>query len=298
MKQWRVASEGSWKIGEIPAIEFAEATSDLPLMGFFSRVSVQFEGEPLPAVGQVPLVPLRRVSPGYFRAMGIPLSSGRGLTDFDNGHVPVAIVNQSFAQTYHPESSVLGKLVYLGRPTPTEFQQDIRYALRTLRKSPVFTAVAVGSLALGIGANTAIFSLLDTVILRQLPVQHPEELVELLQKYPNQPRQNGFWSRQSFEHFRDNNQVFSVLTHTIIDTQVKVRANGSEQETVIGEYIPGNYFPVLGLKPALGGLIGSDDNPTNAAVAVVSWSYWKSRFHLDPAVVASKSSCRVNRQRL
>ena len=73
------------KIAEIPGIEFAEATSDLPLMGFFSRVSVQFEGEPLPGAGQVPLVPLRRVSPGYFRAMGIPLVSGRGFTDFDNG---------------------------------------------------------------------------------------------------------------------------------------------------------------------------------------------------------------------
>lgn len=114
------------KIGEIPAIEFAEATSDLPLMGFFSRVSVQFEGEPLPAAGQVSLVPLRRVSPGYLRAMGIPLISGRGFTDFDNGQVPVAIVNQSFAQTYHPESTVLGKLVYPGRPTPTEIVGIVR----------------------------------------------------------------------------------------------------------------------------------------------------------------------------
>jgi predicted permease len=118
------------KIAEIPGIEFAEATSDLPLMGFFSRVSVQFEGEPLPRAGQVPLVPLRRVSPNYFRAMGIPLVSGRGFTDFDNGLVPVAIVNQSLAQTYHPDGSVLGKLVYLGSPTPTEvvgIVRDVRH---------------------------------------------------------------------------------------------------------------------------------------------------------------------------
>jgi len=114
------------KIGEIPAIEFAEATSDLPLMGFFSKVSVRFEGEPHPAAGQAPLVPLRRVSPGYFRAMGIPLIAGRGFTDFDNGRVQVAIVNQSFAETYHPETSVLGKLVYLGRPTPTEIVGIVR----------------------------------------------------------------------------------------------------------------------------------------------------------------------------
>jgi putative ABC transport system permease protein len=114
------------KIEQIPAIEFAEATSDLPLMGFFSRVSVQFEGEPLPLPGQVPLVPLRRVSPGYFRAMGIPLISGRAFTDFDNGQAPVAIVSQSFGQTYHPESSVLGKRVYLGSPAPTEIVGIVR----------------------------------------------------------------------------------------------------------------------------------------------------------------------------
>ncbi|HEX2522230.1 MAG TPA: FtsX-like permease family protein, partial [Terriglobia bacterium] len=114
------------KIEQIPAIEFAEATSDLPLMGFFSRVSVQFEGEPLPPAGQVPLVPYRRISPGYFRAMGIPLISGRGFTGFDNGQVPVAIVNQSFAQTYHPESTVLGTRVYLGRPTPIEIVGIVR----------------------------------------------------------------------------------------------------------------------------------------------------------------------------
>ena len=168
------------------------------------------------------------------------------------------------------------------------FGQDARYALRGMKRSPGFTAVVVLSLALGIGANTAIFSLLDTVMLRRLPVQHPEELVELLQKYPNQPRQNGFWSRQSFEHFRDNNHVFSALTCTGIDTQTKVSVESSEPETLIGESVPGNYFPVLGLKPALGRLIGPDDNPTSAAVAVVSWSYWKSRFHLDPAILGKQ----------
>jgi predicted permease len=114
------------KIREVPAIDFAEATSDLPLMGFFSRVSVQFEGEPLPTAGQIPLVPFRRVSPGCFQAMGIPLISGRQFTDFDNGRVPVAIVNQSFAQAYHSDGTVLGKFVYLGRPTPTEIVGIVR----------------------------------------------------------------------------------------------------------------------------------------------------------------------------
>ncbi len=167
---------------------------------------------------------------------------------------------------------------------------DLRYALRRMRLSPGFTAVAVLSLALGIGANTAIFSLINTVMLRMLPVQHPEQLVELLQKYPGEPRGNGYWSWPSYEHFRDYNHVFSVLTGYSIDTRVNVRTEGSEPELVIGEYVAGNFFPVLGLKPAIGRLIGPEDDPTSAAgaVAVVSWSYWKTRFHLDPAILGQR----------
>jgi len=87
--------------------------------------------------------------------------------------------------------------------------QDIRYALRGMRRSPGFTAVGLMSLALGIGANAAIFTLVETAMLRMLPVNHPEQLVELLQKYPGEPRGNGYWSWRSYEHIRDNNHVFS-----------------------------------------------------------------------------------------
>src|ERR1700704_6646088 len=89
--------------------------------------------------------------------------------------------------------------------------QDARYALRGMRRSPGFTAVAVLSLALGIGANTAIFSLINTLMLRMLPVQQPEQLVEFLNQYPGDPPGN-YFSRQSFEYFRDHNHVFSGLT--------------------------------------------------------------------------------------
>jgi hypothetical protein len=81
---------------------------------------------------------------------------------------------------------------------------------KTLRRSPAFTATAVGILALGIGANTAIFSLLNTLVLRQLPVREPKQLVELLSLYPGDPRMNGY-SWNVYEHFRDHNHVFSDL---------------------------------------------------------------------------------------
>lgn len=164
--------------------------------------------------------------------------------------------------------------------------QDARYALRGMRRNPGFTAVAVVSLALGIGANTAIFSLVNTVILRMLPVEHPEQLVEILQKYPDQAHMNGWWSSQSYEHFRDHNHVFSALTGMSREALFNVRTTGSEPEITTGEYVAGNYFPVLGLKPAIGRLIGPEDAPTS--VAVVSWSFWNTRFHSDPAILGQR----------
>src|SRR6266568_7545497 len=94
---------------------------------------------------------------------------------------------------------------------------DIRYALRLMRRSPGFTAVAVLSLALGIGANTAIFSLFYTIMLRKLPVAHPEQLVEFLRKNPGEPRDDGYWGWEKYEYFRDRNHVFSALTGMTFD---------------------------------------------------------------------------------
>src|SRR3982074_297880 len=92
--------------------------------------------------------------------------------------------------------------------------QDVRFALRMMRRAPGFTAVAVLSLALGIGSNTAIFSLINTLMLRMLPVQHPEQhpeqLVALLSKYPGEPR-GSYFSLRSYQHHRDYNHVFSGL---------------------------------------------------------------------------------------
>src|ERR1017187_4605527 len=130
--------------------------------------------------------------------------------------------------------------------------QDVRYALRMMRRTPGFTAVALLSLALGTGANTAIFSLINTLMLRPLPVRAPEQLVEFLTLYPGDPRLNSF-SRPSYEHFRDNNHVFSDLIASA-PARFNVRGEGLEAETVEGEYVVGDYFPVLGVKPAVGRL--------------------------------------------
>ena len=164
--------------------------------------------------------------------------------------------------------------------------QDLRYAARTLWRSPGFTAVAAVSLALGIGANTAIFSLINTLMLRSLPVSHPEQLVQLLSRFPGEPRLSSF-SWRHYEHFRDHNQSFSDLM-AVARGRVQVSGEGVEPETIDGEYVAGNFFTALGVRPALGRLIDQRDDQVDsgsAASTVVSWAYWTNRLHADPAIV-------------
>jgi predicted permease len=164
--------------------------------------------------------------------------------------------------------------------------QDIRYALRMMRRGVGFTAVAVLSLALGIGANTAIFSLIDTLMLRSLPVRNPQQLVEPLYTYPGDPRLNGY-SFDAYEYMREHNHALSGL----IASSVSRLSVGGEAAAVDGEFVDGHYFQMLGVKPAAGRLIGPEDDGMPAlasAAAVVSWAYWKGRFHLDPAIVGKR----------
>jgi len=165
-----------------------------------------------------------------------------------------------------------------------EFWHDARYAFRGMRSNPVFTAVAVSSLALGIGANTAIFTLVYAVLLRPLPVAHPEQLVELLQKYPGEPRGNGYWSERSVDHYRQHNHVFASITGMGIDNRAQLRIDSPESRFGVAEHVLNNYFVELGIRPALGRLIGPQDGKDNA-VTVISWNLWASRFHNDPAVL-------------
>src|ERR1700683_2458048 len=169
--------------------------------------------------------------------------------------------------------------------------QDLRYALRQLRKSPGFATVAILTLALGIGANTAIFSLLDQALLRSLPVKDVDRLVILKYEGSNTGRINSrtdgkfYFSYPMYRDLRDHNSVFSGLIATDW-TQVGVQWR-NQPELVAAELVSGNYFEMLGVQPVLGRVLDpSDDLVADAnPVVVLSFSYWQRRFGSDPAVV-------------
>ena len=166
--------------------------------------------------------------------------------------------------------------------------QDVRFGACMLRKNTGFTIIVVLTVALGAGANTAIFGLIDALMLRLLPVRDPGRLVELLQHYPGEPRGNGFWSWPAYEYYRDHNHVFAGLIAASPASNFSVRGEHLGAESVNGESVEGNFFSVLGVKPAIGRLIGPDDIQYGAvapAVAVLSWSYWNSTFDLDPKIL-------------
>lgn len=176
--------------------------------------------------------------------------------------------------------------------------QDLRYAIRMLVKSPAFTAVAVLTLALGIGANTAIFTLVNALLLKMLPVQDPQHLVVLGNPAASSDRYNGTPSLEVFSYplyreFRDRNSVFTGLAASATDHHIQVDAQGSggfTDEQINGRMVSGNYFSVLGLEPAAGRLFSdSDDTAENAnPVVVLSYAYWRNKFALSPAIIGEQ----------
>jgi predicted permease len=160
--------------------------------------------------------------------------------------------------------------------------QDIRFALRSLKKAPGFASAVILTLALGIGANTAIFSLVDAVILRTLPVRSPEQLffVEAVSKGGTD---DGFPSAL-FEQIRDHNTSLSGAV-AFDTTRLSASVDG-HPEVLWGQCVSGNFFELLGLTPPRGrALTVEDDRPSSPPAAVISHRYWKRRFALDPAIV-------------
>lgn len=162
---------------------------------------------------------------------------------------------------------------------------DVRYALRMLTKNPAFAGVVVLTLALGIGANAAIFSLLDQVLLQSLPVANPEQLVVLSVYEAKEPTADSSFSYPMYQDLRDRNSVFSgVIARG--GTQMNV-SYGAQTERVRGELVSGNFYEVLGVRPWIGRLFTQDDDRTPRAhpVAVLSYKFWESRFNKDPNLI-------------
>ena len=178
--------------------------------------------------------------------------------------------------------------------------QDLRYALRTLRKSPAFTAVAVSTLGLGIGANTAIFSLINAVMLRMLPVEHPEQLVLLTDPSENgvsvDTSEHGVRSILSYPEFvglRSHNTVFSGMLAAqseVNDSDVfpggSTAAQAMKAHT---ELVSGDFFHVLGIQPLIGRVFTTEEDkvPGGNPVAVVSYDYWQRELGANSRVVGS-----------
>ena len=164
---------------------------------------------------------------------------------------------------------------------------DVKFAGRTLTRSPVFLGVAVLSIALGIGANTAIFSLLDQILLRLLPVKDPQRLVLLNMEGMHYGNNSGYnaLSYPMYEDFRKNNQVFSGM-FCRFQNHFALTFNG-QTERVAGELVSGTYFPVLGVGAALGRTFTAEEDQKigGEPVVMLSYAYWKSRFAGDPGVV-------------
>jgi predicted permease len=170
------------------------------------------------------------------------------------------------------------------------FWQDVRYGLRMLAKNPGFTTVAILTLALGIGANTAIFSLMDQILLRRLPVKNPEQLVIL--RSPGRG-EGHVWSdgdgAQSFSYpaykgLRDSTAVSGMLARFAFDANI---ASRGQTERGLGELVSGNYFDVLGVQPAFGRLFTADDDRVQSGhpYVILSHAYWMQHFGGDPGIL-------------
>src|SRR5262245_36887742 len=169
--------------------------------------------------------------------------------------------------------------------------QDLRFGVRMLMKSPGFGLAAVFSLALGIGANTSVFSLLDALLLKPLPVKQPEQLVIVGTQAPDQPgRVSSSYSYPVFREMREKNSVFSDM-FARAGLQMSL-SSGGQTERVLGEVVSGNFFSALGVNPLLGRLLTEEDDqtPGGSPVAVISFNFWQRRFGADPQIVGQTIS--------
>jgi predicted permease len=173
----------------------------------------------------------------------------------------------------------------------TGIVSDFRLAVRSLLRSPLFSSVAILSLALGIGANTAIFTLMDQILLRKLPVTRPDELVMLYQEGPHNGNNMGT-RMHSYPLYQDLQQraepLAEVLCRRLVAASVSI---DNRTERLEAELVSGNYFSMLGVKPALGRVFNSQEDDQvyqGHPVVVLGYDYWVNRFAKDPGILGKK----------
>ena len=181
--------------------------------------------------------------------------------------------------------------------------QDARYALRQLRKSPGFTLTAVLTLALGIGANTAIFTLVHGILMRSLPVADPSQLYRIGDKddccvnggYPNDNGDFDIFSYDLYLHLKNSAPEFENLAAVMAGNwQWSVRQGNDNSRELRGEFVSGNFFSTLGISSYAGRVFSAaDDTPTSAPVLVLSYRSWQTEFNADPAIVGTTISIQT-----
>ena len=243
----------------------------------------------------------RNIASGL-RALFIKKRAEREMDEELRGYLEAA-VDQNIRSGMSPESALRAARVRMGSMEAVKdevrsagwesriewFWKDIRYGLRMLRKNKGLTTVVVATLALGIGANTAIFSLVDAFLQRSLPVRHPEELVSLKMKGPRQARYETNYTNPIWEQIRDHQDVFAG-TFAWSQTRFNL-SQGGPVHFVNGMWVSGEFFSTLGVQPEAGRLIvASDDQRGCPGAAVISHSFWKERFGADPRAIGSSIS--------
>ncbi|HXZ19410.1 MAG TPA: ABC transporter permease [Candidatus Acidoferrales bacterium] len=173
-----------------------------------------------------------------------------------------------------------------GLPLVETLMQDARYAVRMLRKNPGFTAVAVLTLALGIGANTAIFSVVEAVLLKPLPYPHAEQLFFVFQQRARDAKVQAGWSYLNFLDLREQSHVFSEMGSNG-NHELTLTGRGDPEVVSVADVTP-EIFSLLGAKPMTGRLfLPADAKPGAPAVVILSESLWRGLFHSDPQILGS-----------
>lgn len=211
--------------------------------------------------------------------------------NLQRGLPPSEAHRQAFVNFGGPQQAKEQHREARGLPLLESFLQDFRFALRMLRKSPGFTVVAVLTLALGIGANTTIFTVVNAILLNPLPIKDIARVVELdtVDSKTRVTTANTTKLGMSYPNFQDyakQDQVFSRLS-CIVGPLPLTWSNGAEAKQIQGEMVSANYFDMLGIHPASGRLFLPDEDtkPGGNNVAVLSYSLWTNKFGSDPTIV-------------